>query len=270
MKAIRIAILILSACFGCPAWGQQSAASDWTEFHRTNMKRSNPYENILNVSNAGNLQLLWTSPTSGGILSSPVVANGILYVGPGNPGVSAVGIYAVDANTGAFLWTYGSPFQDVIGSPAVANGTVYFGNTDTLNQNFFAVNAATGLAVWTYRTGNWVVSSPVTANGVVYTLSNDGNVYAFKASSGTKLWSYFTGNQQGWPNPTSSPALANGVLYVGSGSHDNSLYALNARTGSKLWSFTAGSLVTSSPSVANGFVFVGANDGHLYALDAQT
>ena len=36
----------------------------------------------------------------------------------------------------------------------------------------------------------------------------------------------------------SSPAVANGVVYVGS--EDDNLYALNAATGKKLWSFTTG------------------------------
>ena len=37
----------------------------------------------------------------------------------------------------------------------------------------------------------------------------------------------------------SSPAVANGVVYVGS--EDNNVYALNASTGAKLWSYATGS-----------------------------
>jgi outer membrane protein assembly factor BamB len=43
----------------------------------------------------------------------------------------------------------------------------------------------------------------------------------------------------------SSPAVANGVVYVGS--DDDNVYALNARTGAKLWSYTPGDHVESSP-----------------------
>jgi PQQ enzyme repeat len=46
----------------------------------------------------------------------------------------------------------------------------------------------------------------------------------------------------------SSPAVANGVVYVGSGD----VYALNARTGAKLWTYATGSYVWSSPAVVNG------------------
>jgi outer membrane protein assembly factor BamB len=62
----------------------------------------------------------------------------------------------------------------------------------------------------------------------------------------------------------SSPAVANGVVYVGS--LDHNLYALNAKTGSKLWSYTTGGIVYSSPAVANGVVYVGSGDSKVYAF----
>ena len=39
----------------------------------------------------------------------------------------------------------------------------------------------------------------------------------------------------------SSPAVANGVVYVGS--DDGNVYALNASTGAKLWSYATGDYV---------------------------
>jgi len=64
----------------------------------------------------------------------------------------------------------------------------------------------------------------------------------------------------------SSPAIAGGNLYVGSG--DNKVYALNAQDGSLVWSFATGGDVASSPAVADDVVFVGSYDGKVYALDA--
>ncbi len=76
-----------------------------------------------------------------------------------------------------------------------------------------------------------------------------------------------------WSLPTDgiingSPAVANGVVYVGS--NDFNVYALNARTGVMLWIFPTGSYVRSTPAVANGGVYVASDDGNLYALDAAT
>src|SRR5580692_8780642 len=77
-------------------------------------------------------------------------------------------------------------------------------------------------------------------------------------------WSYKTGN-----SVQTSPAVANGVVYVGS--DDSKVYALNASTGTKLWgNYATGSAVYSSPAVANGVVYVGSDDNNVYALNAST
>ena len=64
-------------------------------------------------------------------------------------------------------------------------------------------------------------------------------------SNGQLTWSFTTGSVV-----LSSPAVANGVVYVGS--EDSNVYALNATTGAKVWTFATGSEVYSSPAVANG------------------
>jgi outer membrane protein assembly factor BamB/5-hydroxyisourate hydrolase-like protein (transthyretin family) len=66
----------------------------------------------------------------------------------------------------------------------------------------------------------------------------------------------------------SSPAVVNGVVYVGS--IDGNVYALNAATGAKVWNYTTGGAVDSSPAVVNGVVYVGSIDGNVYALNAAT
>ena len=58
-------------------------------------------------------------------------------------------------------------------------------------------------------------------------------MYALNASTGAKLWSYATAFYV-----ESAPAVANGVVYIGS----DKLYALNASTGALLWSYAAGGL----------------------------
>src|SRR5690349_16595963 len=55
-----------------------------------------------------------------------------------------------------------------------------------------------------------------------------------------KDWTYTTGGAI-----ESSPAVAGGVVYVGS--HDNNLYAFDAKTGKKLWSYVTGNPIYSSP-----------------------
>ncbi len=66
----------------------------------------------------------------------------------------------------------------------------------------------------------------------------------------------------------SSPAVVNGVVYVGS--YDGNLYAINAISGSKKWAYTTGSSIFSSPAIVNGVAYVGSADGNLYAIDAAS
>ena len=92
------------------------------------------------------------------------MANGVVYVGSLNHNV-----YALDARTGAKLWSYATGYS-VQSSPAVANGVVYVGSAD---GNVYALNASTGAKLWSYAAGNYAVySSPAVANGVVYVGGN--------------------------------------------------------------------------------------------------
>jgi outer membrane protein assembly factor BamB len=127
--------------------------------------------------------------------------------------------------------------------------------------------------LWNYTTSNGVWSSPTIDNGVLYVGCEDvvytgtqvnyaGNLYALNAANGDKLWNYSI------PVGGSSPAVASGVVYVGS--FDGNVYAFNATNGVKLWSYPAGDLVSSSPAVADGIVYIGLSDGNLVALNGST
>jgi len=80
---------------------------------------------------------------------------------------------------------------------------------------------------------------------------------------GTLKWAFPTGS-----TIHSSPAVADGTVYVGSQNHK--LYAINADTGTKNWEYMTGSWVESSPVVVDGIVYFGSNDSYLYAFDAKT
>jgi eukaryotic-like serine/threonine-protein kinase len=67
---------------------------------------------------------------------------------------------------------------------------------------------------------------------------------------------------------TTSPALADGVLYFGS--QNGNLYAVESESGAALWSFHTEKPINSSPAVSNGVVYFEGNDGFTYALDAQS
>ena len=121
--------------------------------------RNNPYENVISASNVGSLDLAWSFPTGGIDTASPVVANGIVYIGSSNNV-----LYALTASTGAMKWSYttGGPIDS---TPAVSGGVVYIGSAD---KKMYALNATTGALKWTVTTGGDIESSPAVANSVVY------------------------------------------------------------------------------------------------------
>ncbi len=196
----------------------------------------NPWENVLDPGTVSDLEEAWHGTTGGAVESSPAVANGVVYVGSDDRK-----LYAFPASCGT--------------------------------------SNATCTPLWHGTTGGAVRSSPAVVNGVVYVASNDGNLYAFPASCGTgnatcsPLWHGTTGSVVSGFAFTSSPVVANGVVYVGS--YDHNLYAFPASCGtgnatcSPLWHGTTGNVIESSPAVANGVVYVGSDDTSLYAFPAS-
>lgn len=228
--------------------------TNWSEFHRENMRRWNPYENVLSVKTVPNLELKW-SYTATDLMHSPALANGVVYVGSNDHNV-----YALKAGTGALLWSHATGGA-VGATPAVANGIVYISS-----DKMYALKANTGALLWSYAISG---SSPTVANGVVYFASDDHNVYALDARTGAKLWSHYTGCDASF-----SPAVADGIVYIGTtdiSNKDTKMYALNANTGAKLWTYNIGYDMgrIASPAVADGTVYFGAFQS-MWALNART
>ncbi len=215
--------------------------TDWAQFHfDAGHSGLNPYENVLSPANVGGLQLDWSYRTGGAISSSPVVANGAVYVAStdGN-------LYALNATTGALLWSFPGG-----GSPAVANGVAYVSS-----GNLYALNANTGALLWTFP---GPVGSPTVANSVVY-LGCGFYVCAVNAATGALLWQYT--NIEG----ISDLAVGNGYVYFGSEDPSNwdqgTFYVLDAGTGALVWSQVVGNSQNgyvgfSTPAVGGGQVCV--------------
>jgi outer membrane protein assembly factor BamB len=233
------------------------AGPGWPQFHYDNAGSGyNPNETIIGTGNVSQLQLAWVR-WRGPIAGSPTVANGIAYV------IAARGFLdAFDAATGALLWSASLP-ANVTSSPTVENGVVY---VDADDGNLDAFDATSGALRWSAPTGSGYpsTSSPVVARGLVLVgSSGDPYLYAFDAATGAPRWRASIAS-----NTVSSPAVANGIVYIGSG--DGNLYALHLDTGALDWKSKTGGRITSSPAVANGVVYAGSQSGSLYAFDATT
>jgi outer membrane protein assembly factor BamB len=192
--------------------------------------------------------------------SSPLVANGLLYVG------DWLGrIYALSEATGRTVWTFTSGGQ-VKGSLALAGGRLYVGAYD---GRLYALDARTGREAWSASGqprlggGGTFYSTPAVAFGRVYIGSTDGKVYSFGARSGKLRWSHSTGGYV-----YASPAIWRRYVLVGS--YDHRFYAFDAATGAVRWQFAANGPISGSATVLDGNVYFSTFARRTYALDAAT
>jgi eukaryotic-like serine/threonine-protein kinase len=231
-------------------------------------------------------KLKWQFHSGGQILSSPVVADAMVFFGSNDHH-----LHALDLATGAEKWKFKTGGR-VPSSPTIASGIVYFLSYD---GNFYAVDEASGKMKWKYATEgerrfaakhllgmdpatetmpdpfDFYLSSPVVAEGLVYFGSSDSYVYALDAATGTLQWKFKTGDVV-----HSSPAVADGTIFIGS--WDTYLYALDAANGREKWRFKTGedhqtynqTGIQASPAVANGIVYLGCRDANFYAIDAKS
>jgi len=99
---------------------------------------------------------------------------------------------------------------------------------------------------------------------MVYVGSYDFNLYALNKTSGSLVWKYYIGTII-----FSSPAVADGIVYIGDVATPAKIYAINATTGDLVWRFvtTGGStFIQSSAAIVDGVLFVGCNNWKVYAI----
>ncbi len=208
-------------------------------------------------------------------VGSPVVANGIVYVGS---------VQAFDARRG---WrrlrfrTYGL----VASSVAVADTTVYAVTTagravaiDGRARSAPLEHRVKQYTIQLWAMGLWprprpqsgsrwalrldqggAYTSPVVAHDTMY-LAGERGLVALDLAARELLWTFPAGSAF-----RSSPALSGDTLYLGN--NDGSVYAVDAATGTERWRVRTGGQVTGSPAVVDGVLYVGSHDGNVYAIE---
>ena len=100
----------------------------------------------------------------------------------------------------------------------------------------------------------------ISAGEVVYIHLTDGKAYVADTgtaddirANGIAETTDTTGN-----DVTSSPAIADGYVYVGSS--DKKIYCLDADDGLEIWNYTTGGAINSGPAVSEESLYVSAAD----------
>ena len=252
----------------------------------------------LHCLDANNGRPIWRFKTASHVESTPFISQGKVYFGAGNDGVYCLDalegkeiwhypsihvdvspavwrgkvyfgtgygeyrIYAVDANSGAEVWSKRVDYP-AWGSPSANGDTVFFGlgngnfieSAEVPQGRVSAHNAETGKQIWEYETEDSVLTAVASRNGVVYFGSRDGSVYALNATDGALSWKA----DIGYPI-VSSPAVTEDAVYAGA---DNGvIYKIDSDSGRIVWQFdtekiTGGEAIYSSPAIANGKLYIG-------------
>ena len=221
-----------------------------------------------------NPNALWTFTTGGALWGTPTIVEGTIYLGSDDGN-----LYAVDLASRQLKWKFVTQGM-VRCQAAVAGGLAYVASDD---GNLYAVDTHDGERAWQRDIGNampremranlgyspdptgydYLQSSPVLAEGLVYAGSRDGNVYALAAQTGEIAWKHKTGEKV-----RATPTVDNGIVYVGS--WDESFYALDARTGQERWVTPLEGEVQSRGLVAGSLLYCASRKASVVALDVQT
>ena len=161
--------------------------------------------NAMNCVDIATQTVAWTFTVGDKVTTTPAACDGVVYFATGK---NEKKLYAVGIVTGNKVWNrslYGS-----LSSPAISDGKIYIGDKD---KQINCIYASNGTTLWTQTIGGSCLSSPVVANGMVYTTANcdSGTIYGFDADDGVLKWSYDTGN---WN--MAQPSVSDGILFVGS------------------------------------------------------
>ena len=226
-------------------------------------------ENVARLGGAWMVRLEDGQP-AGNMQGTPVVVGGVMYIGSGTGKV-----FAIDAATGARIWTY----QPTVGGQtnrgvAVAEGRVFSGQAGT---RLVALDQKTGALVWETRVAErgGTPGAVIYHGGLVYAGISGGEsgvrgqFGAYDAKTGKEVWKFYTipgpgefgndtwegdswmrGGGPLWTHPAIDPDLGLVYLPVGNAYPDvdgstrggdnlftASIVALDLKTGVRKWHF---------------------------------
>jgi outer membrane protein assembly factor BamB len=161
---------------------------------------------------------VWTTPCDLPVWGPPALDGKFVYYGIGNGDfvksdpAPRGGIWRLDAATGKQAWRENLP-DAVVTAVTVQGGRAFAGCRD---EKVYSVDTATGKTVWSAPCGGPVVASPATDGTNLYVAGGKGQVHTFDLATGKPGWTLDLAPQTAADVKLfSSPALANGRLYLG-------------------------------------------------------
>lgn len=205
------------------------------------------------------LKPAWRFKTGEDVRSSPVVSDGVVYVGSLDEH-----LYAIGLADGKKLWAYDAN-DDLEAPPLVVGDTVIVSD---LYGIVHAVDRKTGKQRWTYETDGKILGSanvwraPGDANAAPRVLvgSYDYLLHCLDVKTGKKLWGFETDNYI-----NGSPAVDEKRAYI-SGC-DAILRGIEIPTGKQTLNTHVGAYVAGSPAICGQRAYIGHYEGEFICID---
>lgn len=237
--------------------------ADWSQVSNTASKAYG------HLSLAENPTRIWTSNIAGSsnrvrLAAAPVVGGGKL-IAVDTSGV----VHAMDAATGASVWTHR---MDI---PSELSGSAFGGGASIEGDRVFATNgvgevialdADTGAEIWKVQPAGPLRGSPTIAFGQIFVMTQDNQIFALNANDGEQIWQESGSATQAGVFGVAAPAAGQGSVIAGYSSGELSAYRYE--NGRVLW---ADALARTSISTEVGAISdIDADpiisDGRVYAL----
>jgi outer membrane protein assembly factor BamB len=229
---------------------------------------------------------IWSFKTEGSIEATPLILDGICYVGAvkwkhetgdkilgganwtKDPASDAkwilVGsydfsVYCLDALTGKVIWKLETE-NFINGTPTVSsNGETVFGGCDAI---LHVVSLKDGKEIRQIEAEAYIPGSAASDGQMVYFGNHSNQVFAFDTATGSSIWKY---RDRNFPY-FSSPAINDDVVLIGG--RDKRLHCIDRTKGEARWVFATRGEVESSPVLCkDGGVIFGSGDGRLYCVN---
>jgi outer membrane protein assembly factor BamB len=196
----------------------------------------------------------WAFSTEAEVVTSPVVANGMVYVGSRDQS-----LYCLDAGAGTLSWRLPTKGR-LESTAAVAEGLVVVGGMD---GTVHCADAASGQRRWTFSAGAPIRAAATIAGERTFVATRGGLLQALALADGSPAWKVQLDG-----DIVAAPAVRGDWLVLGA--WDEAIRCLSCSTGEEQWRFDSRGEASGAPAIAGGYAYCPSDAGFLHALDLET
>jgi len=202
-------------------------------------------------------KLLWRQALPG-VVSSPVMHSGLIYVGAEDKKLYA---FEYGGTKVSMAWSY-----DLSGACRMKPCISKKGNSilvSTIDGFVYSVDRSSGKYEWNFvikNAGYSAIVSKIIDNEEYFFVGSDSGYMHCINSKGNAIWQFKTNGKI-----RTEPLIHGDRIYFGS--EDNNLYALDLKTGAKHLQFSADGNINCTPIIEGSMIYFGSTDSFMYGLE---